>query len=82
MIMIGIARRTAADFFSIPGKMRGNVSARAVLIAVEIAIVVGALISLSGSSETISEKRRDEMIRQSDDQSWRFELILFSSTRA
>ena len=56
MIMIGIAGRTAADFFSIPGKTRGNISARAVLIAVGIAIVDGALISLSGSSETISEK--------------------------
>jgi len=48
MIMIGIASRTAADFFSIPGKTRGNISARAVLIAVGIAIVDGALISLSG----------------------------------
>jgi hypothetical protein len=38
--------------------MRGNISVRAVLIAVGIAIVVGALISLSGLSETISKKSK------------------------
>jgi ABC-type enterobactin transport system permease subunit len=73
MIMVGIASGAVAVFFSIPGKLRGNISsARAVLIGVGIAMVVRALISLLGSSETIGEKRRDEMIRKGDDQSWRF----------
>jgi hypothetical protein len=31
-----------------------------------------AEISLLTSFETISEKRRDELVRKSDDQSWRF----------
>jgi hypothetical protein len=39
---------------------------------VAISIVVGAAISLLTSSERISEKRRDELVRKSDDQSWRF----------
>jgi hypothetical protein len=71
MIVIGFASGAVAAFFSIPGKLRGNISTRAVLIAVGIAIVLGALISMLGSSETISEKRRDERVSKSDDQSWR-----------
>jgi hypothetical protein len=33
--------------------------------------VVGAVITLLTSSETITEKKRDELVRKSDDQSWR-----------
>jgi hypothetical protein len=32
--------------------------------------IFGAVISFLGSCETISEKRRDELVRKSDDQSW------------
>ena len=48
---------------------RGIVSSRAALFIVAVSIVVGAAISLLRSSETISQKRKDELVRKSDDQS-------------
>jgi hypothetical protein len=48
-----------------------NVSGRASLFIVAISIIVGAVISLLASPEAIANKRRDEPVRKSDDQSWR-----------
>src|SRR5262245_19524249 len=50
---------------------RGTVSSRAFLSIVAISILVGAVVSLVTSSEKISDKSRDELVRKSDDQSWR-----------
>jgi hypothetical protein len=41
------------------------------LFIVVISIVIVAFFSLLASSETISEKKGDELVRKSDDQSWR-----------
>jgi hypothetical protein len=41
------------------------------LFIVGISIAIGAFFSLLASSETISQKKSDELVRKSDDQSWR-----------
>lgn len=71
LFAIGFASGAIAALFSISAMLRGTISSRAVLIIVGISIVVGALISLLSSAETISAKTRDERISKSDDQSWR-----------
>jgi len=71
LFAIGFASGAIAALFSISAMLRGTISSRAVLIIVGISIVVGALISLLSSAETISANTRDERISNSDDQSWR-----------
>ena len=71
-LVIGFASGVIAALLSAVAMARGSVSGRVTLFIVAISIVVGAVISLLTSSETISEKRRDELVRKSDDQSWRF----------
>ncbi len=71
LFVIGFATGAVAALLSIPAMLRGTISSQAFLFIVGISIVVGALVSLLASSETISEKKRDELIRKSDDQSWR-----------
>ena len=71
-LVIGFASGVIAALLSAVAIARGSVSGRASLFIVAISIVVGAVISLLTSSETISEKRRDELVRKSDDQRWRF----------
>ena len=70
--VIGSASGAIAALLSAVAMARGTVSGRASLFIVAISIVVGAVMSLLASSETISEKRKDELVRKSDDQSWRF----------
>jgi hypothetical protein len=50
---------------------RGIVSGQAFVYIVVVSIVVGGAISFLTSSESISEKKRDELVRKSNDQSWR-----------
>ena len=50
---------------------RGIVSGQASVFIVVVSIVVGGAISFLKSSQSISEKKRDELVRKSDDQSWR-----------
>jgi hypothetical protein len=50
---------------------RGILSGRAAVFIVAASVVVGAAISFLASSESISDKRKDELVRKSDDQSWR-----------
>ena len=69
--VIGSASGAIAALLSAVAMARGTVSGRASLFIVVISIVVGAVMSLLASSETISEKRKDELVRKSDDQSWR-----------
>ncbi|HYT56290.1 MAG TPA: hypothetical protein VEQ38_16410 [Verrucomicrobiae bacterium] len=71
LFIIGAASGAVAAFFSISLMLRGRISSRAFLLIVAISIVSGALISFLTSSETISQKKRDEVARKSDDQSWR-----------
>jgi hypothetical protein len=67
----GFSSGVIAAVLSTVAMARGNISGRASLFMVAIASVVGAVISLLASSETIGDKRRDELVRKSDDQSWR-----------
>jgi NAD/NADP transhydrogenase alpha subunit len=68
--VIGFASGAIAALLSAVAMVRGMVSGRAALSIIAISIVLGAVISLLSSSETISEKKRDELVRKSDDQSW------------
>ncbi len=67
----GFASGVIAALLSAVAMARGNVSGRASLFIVVISIIVGAVISVLASSEAIGDKRRDEPVRKSDDQSWR-----------
>jgi predicted membrane-bound spermidine synthase len=69
--VFGFASGVIAALLSALAMARGTVSSRAFLFFVAVSILVGAVISLLASSETISEKRRDELVRKSGDQSWR-----------
>jgi hypothetical protein len=71
MFAIGIASGAVAAFFSILAMSKGTIGSRAVLLIIGISFGVGVLISLLTSSDTISEKKQDELVRKSDDQSWR-----------
>lgn len=67
--MIGLANGAIAAFLSGLGMLRGMISSRALLFIVGVSIVIGAFFSLLGSSESISQKKRDELVRKTDDQS-------------
>lgn len=67
----GLASGVIAALLSAVAMARGNVSGRASLFIIAISSLIGAVISLLASSETIGDKRRDELVRKSDDQSWR-----------
>ena len=71
LFAIGLATGALAALLSIPAMSRATISGRAFLFIVGISIMVGALISVLASSGTISEKKRDEIVSKSDDQSWR-----------
>ena len=69
---VGIVSGVVGAFFSVMAMfMRRDHESRFFFI-VGISTVGGALISLLFSSETITGKKRDELVRKSDDQSWRF----------
>lgn len=69
---VGIVSGVVGAFFSVMAMLRGTITSRGFFFIVGISTVGGALISLLFSSETITEKKRDELVRKSDDQSWRF----------
>ena len=69
---VGIVSGVVAAFFSVMTMLRGTITSRGFFFIVGISTVGGALISLLLSSETVTEKKRDELVRKSDDQSWRF----------
>ena len=71
LIVIGFINGAIAALISGLGMLGGMITSRSLLFIVVISIVIGALFSLLASSETISEKKRDELVRKSDDQSWR-----------
>jgi len=50
---------------------RGTISERRLYFIAGISAVVGAFVSFAFSSGTITEKTKDEIVRKSDDQSWR-----------
>ncbi len=68
LFVIGFASGAIAALLSAMAMVRGMVSGRASLFIVAISIVLTAVISLLSSSETISEKERDELVRKNDDQ--------------
>jgi hypothetical protein len=68
--VIGFVNGAIATLISGLG-VRGVITSRALLFIVGMSIVIGASFSLLASSETISEKKRDELVRKSDDQGWR-----------
>jgi hypothetical protein len=67
----GFASCVIAALLSALAVARGTVSSRASLFIAAVSTVVGAAISFLTSSESISKKKRDELMRKSDDQSWR-----------
>ena len=71
LFVIGFINGAIAALISGLGMLGGMITSRSLLFIVVISIVIGAFFSLLGSSETISEKKRDELVRKSDDQSWR-----------
>ena len=68
---IAIVSGVVAALFSVMAMLRGTIGSRGYFFIVGISTVGSALISLLLSSETISEKKRDELVQKSDDQSWR-----------
>jgi len=71
LFVIGFINGAIAALISGLGMLGGMITSRSLLFIVVISIVIGAFFSLLGSSETISEKKGDELVRKSDDQSWR-----------
>jgi len=71
-LAVGIVSGVVGAFFSVMSMLRGTITSRGFFFIVGISTVGGALISLLLSSETVTEKKRDELVRKSDDQSWRF----------
>src|SRR5262245_7381722 len=67
-IALGFANGVIAALVSALGMLRGMISSRLLLFIVGISIVIGAFFSLLASSESISQKKRDELVRKSDDQ--------------
>ena len=70
-LAIGIATAGIAGFFAGLGMLHGTVSTRVLLIIVGASILLGAFFSLLGSSDSITEKTKDEIQHKSDDQHWR-----------
>jgi cell shape-determining protein MreD len=70
-LAIGIATAGIAGIFAALGMLRGTVSTRALLIIVSASILLGAFFSLLVSSESITQKTKDEIVHKSDDQRWR-----------
>ena len=58
----GFACGVIADLLSVVAMARGILSGGAAVFIVAASIVVGAAISLLGSCESISEKKRDELV--------------------
>ena len=71
LFVIGFINGAIAALISGLGMLGGMITSRSLLFIVVISIVIGTFFSLVASSETISEKKRDELVRKSDDQSWR-----------
>jgi hypothetical protein len=71
LFVIGLANGAIVGLISGLGVLRGIFSSRTLLFIVGISIAIGAFFSLLASSETISQKKSDELVRKSDDQSWR-----------
>jgi len=71
LFVIGFINGAIAALISGLGMLGGMITSRSLLFIVVIAIVIGVFFSLLASSETISEKKGDELVRKSDDQSWR-----------
>ena len=68
---VAIANAGIAGFFAGLGMLRGTVGNRALLIIVVASIILGVFFSLLGSSESITQKTKDEIVHKSDDQHWR-----------
>ena len=62
--VIGLANGTITAFLSALGMLRGLITSRALLFIVGASIVIGAFFSLLASSESISQKKRDERVRK------------------
>jgi hypothetical protein len=66
--VIGLANGAIAAFLSALGMLRGMISSRALLFIIGASIVIGAFFSLLASSESISQKKRDELVRKTEDE--------------
>ena len=70
LFVIGLANRAIAAFLSALGMLRGMISSRLLLFIVGVSIVIGAFFSLLASSESISQKKSDELVKKSDDETY------------
>ena len=71
ILAIGIASGAVAAFLSALAMTKGTMGIRGFLTIVGISTVGAPLLSLLFSSATVTEQTRDEIVRKSDDQSWR-----------
>ena len=71
LIVVGVANGVIVAFVLGLGMLRGMVGIRVLLFSVGVSAFIGAFFSLLADSQTISKKNRDELVRKSDDQSWR-----------
>ena len=60
--VIGLANGAIAAFLSALGMLRGMIGSRALLFIVGASMGIGAFFSLLTSSESISQKKRDERV--------------------
>jgi hypothetical protein len=67
LLVVGLANGTIAAFLSAPGMLRGMITSRALLFIVGASMGIGAFFSLLTSSESISQKKRDERVRTIED---------------
>jgi hypothetical protein len=73
LFVIAITSGLITAFFAGGLLMQRSISSRGFLISIVISSLAAGLLSLVFTSETISEKNRDEVIRKSDDQSGPFQ---------
>src|SRR5262245_8287126 len=66
--VIVLTNSTIAALLAALGMLRGMISSRLLLFIVSVSIVIGAFFSLLASSDSISQKKRVELVRKSDDQ--------------
>jgi len=69
-IVLGFANGVIAALVSGLGILLGILSSPAFIFLVAASIPIGAFFSLLVSSETLGQKKKDEFVRKSDDQSW------------
>jgi hypothetical protein len=69
---VGITTGGIAGFLAGLGMLRGTVSHRALLIIIVASVIFGFFYNVLASSDSITQKNKDEIVHRSDDQHWRW----------